>query len=35
LDQKENLKGWEKKTKESFAVGICNGAVYEPTIRTK
>ena len=29
------LKGWDKKAKESFAVGICNGAVSEPTIKTK
>ena len=35
LDQKGTLKEWEQKAKESFAVGICNGAVYEPTIRTK
>ena len=35
LDQKGTLKGWEQKANESFAVGICNGAVYEPTIRTK
>ena len=35
LDQKENLKGWEQKAKESFAVGICNGAVYEPKIKTQ
>lgn len=29
------LDGWDKKAKESFAVGLCNGAVYEPTIKTK
>ena len=35
MDKKGTLKGWEQKAKESFAVGICNGAVYEPTIKTK
>ena len=35
LDQKGTLKEWEQEAKESFAVGICNGAVYEPTIKTK
>ena len=29
------LKGWDKKAKESLAVGLCNGAVYEPTFKTK
>tara|TARA_Y100001968_G_C19379585_1_gene729556 strand:+ start:178 stop:423 length:246 start_codon:yes stop_codon:yes gene_type:complete len=27
------LKGWDKKAKESLAVGVCNGAVYEPKIK--
>ena len=35
LDKKRTLKEWEQEAKKSFAVGICNGAVYEPTIRTK
>ena len=29
------LKGWDKKAKGSFAVGLCNGAVYEPKIKTQ
>ena len=29
------LDGWDKKAKESLAVSLCNGAVYEPTIKTK
>ena len=33
-DVKE-LKGWDKKAKESLAVGLCNGAVYEPTLKTE
>ena len=27
------LKGWDKKAKESLAVSVCNGAVYEPKIK--
>ena len=26
----KDLKGWDKEAKESLAVGVCNGAVYEP-----
>ena len=29
------LKGWDKEAKESLAVGLCNGAVYEPKLRTE
>ena len=29
------LDGWDKKAKESLAVGLCNGAVYEPKIKTQ
>ena len=29
------LDGWDKKAKESLAVGLCNGAVFEQTIKTK
>ena len=29
------LDGWNKKAKESLAVSLCNGAVFEPTIKTK
>ena len=29
------LDGWDKKAKESLAVSLCNGAVFEPTIKTK
>ena len=25
-----DLRGWNKKAKESLAVGLCNCAVYEP-----
>ena len=36
IDEKEkNLAGWDKAAKESLAVGVCNGAVYEPTPKMK
>ena len=30
-----DLKGWDKEAKESLAVAVCNGAVYEPKLQTK
>ena len=30
----KDLKGWDKEAKESLAVGVCNGAVYEPRFQT-
>lgn len=31
INKKEmDLSGWDKESKESLAVAICNGAVYEP-----
>ena len=36
INKKEkNLAGLDKETKESLAVAICNGAVYEPTPKMK
>ena len=36
LNEKENgLKGWDKASKESIAVAVCNGAVYEPKAKIK
>ena len=29
------LKSWDKASKESIAVAVCNGAVYEPELKTK
>ena len=29
------LKTWDKASKESIAVAVCNGAVYEPKLKTK
>jgi len=34
IDKNEiELKNWDKASKESIAVAVCNGAVYEPTIK--
>ena len=32
---KIELKNWDKASKESIAVSVCNGAVYEPELKTK
>ena len=29
-ENEKNLNGWDKEAKESLAVAVCNGAVYEP-----
>ena len=29
------LKNWDKASKESIAVAVCNGAVYEPKLQRK
>ena len=29
------LKNWDKAFKESIAVAVCNGAVYEPELKAK
>ncbi len=36
IDKNEKeLKNWDKASKESIAVAVCNGAVYEPELKTK
>ncbi len=35
LNRVIDLKGWDKKAKESLAVGICNGAVHEPRLKSQ
>ena len=36
IDEKGNLiKGWDKDAKESLAVGVCNGAVFEPKLKSQ
>ena len=35
INEKENdLDDWDKTAKEALAVGVCNGAVYEPRLKT-
>tara|TARA_Y100000991_G_scaffold76405_1_gene57448 strand:- start:95 stop:349 length:255 start_codon:yes stop_codon:yes gene_type:complete len=34
-EKEKDLKGWDKQAKESLAVAVCNGAVYEPILKTK
>ena len=31
----EELKNWDKASKESISVAVCNGAVYEPKYERK
>ncbi len=36
IDKNElELKSWEKSSKESIAVAVCNGAVYKPKFKRK
>ena len=36
IEEKEkDLAGWDKAAKESIAVAVCNGAVYEPIPKMK
>ena len=36
IDKKEmGLKNWEKSSKESIAVAVCNGAVYKSKAKSK
>jgi len=35
LNEENDLKGWDKVSKESIAVAVCNGAVYEPKFEIK
>ena len=36
IDKNEiELKNWDKASKQSIAVAVCNGAVYEPEFKTK
>ena len=31
----KDLEGWDSIAKQSLAVGVCNGAVYEPKLKSK
>ena len=33
VNEASNLKGWNEEAKESLAVGVCNGAVYESKLK--
>ena len=35
IEKFPELKEWDKKSKESLSVSICNGAVHEPKFKTK
>jgi len=36
IDKKEmELKNWDKESKESISVAVCNGAVHEPKSKMK
>ena len=36
IDKKEmELKNWDKASKESIAIAVCNGAVYDPKPKMK
>ena len=30
IKEAPDLKSWDKQSREALAVGVCNGAVYEP-----
>ncbi len=35
INEQSGFNQWSPKAKESLAVGVCNGAVYEPTLKTQ
>ena len=34
ISESQKLNNWDQKAKESLAEGVCNGAVYEPKLKT-
>ena len=34
INEKPDLNTWSQKAKDSLAVAVCNGAVYEPKLKT-
>ncbi len=34
INEASDLNSWSAKAKNSLAVGVCNGAVYEPKLKT-
>ena len=35
INEKQELNRWSQKAKNSLAVGVCNGAVYETKLKTQ
>tara|TARA_Y100001968_G_C18953182_1_gene524129 strand:- start:164 stop:403 length:240 start_codon:yes stop_codon:yes gene_type:complete len=35
INETDDLNRWSENAKDSLAVGVCNGAVYESELRTK
>tara|TARA_Y100001968_G_scaffold246566_1_gene230833 strand:+ start:447 stop:686 length:240 start_codon:yes stop_codon:yes gene_type:complete len=35
INESADLDKWKKEAKESLAVGVCNGAVYEPKLKSQ
>ena len=35
INEKPELKEWDTNAKDSLAVGVCNGAVYESKLKTQ
>ncbi len=33
INEVYNFKGWSNNAKDALAVGVCNGAVYEPKLK--
>ena len=34
-EKEKELSGWDISAKQALAVGVCNGAVYEPRLKNK
>ena len=34
INEVPDLKSWDEQAKEALAVGVCNGAVYEPKLKS-
>ena len=34
-EKEKDIKEWDKKSKETLAVAVCNGAVYEPRFKNR
>lgn len=34
INEEPDLKSWDEQAKEALAVGVCNGAVHEPKLKS-